>query len=135
MKRRNFLKGVGAVALQTAVSPKLQAQPAPKISIIRRVRPGDAAWPSEVQWNALSRAVEGSLIKVQSPLAACRDAPDGESCRNLFKNLKNPYYIGDEVGLTQTCGWVDAWAASPACLAMSRTLPLLEGKPTELPKQ
>ena len=26
----------------------------------------------------------------------------------------NPYYRGDEVGLTQTLGWVDAWTSQPS---------------------
>jgi len=57
----------------------------------------------------LRQRVSGRLIAVQSPLQPCREAPIGEACRTLFRELKNPYYIGDEVGLTQTTGWVDAW--------------------------
>ena len=46
----------------------------------------------------LNEAVGGRLIKVHSPLSVCRAAPDGASCGDLFRELKNPYYIGDEVG-------------------------------------
>jgi len=46
-------------------------------------------------WERLNREVGGRLIKVQSPLNVCRDAPDGVSCGDLFRELKNPYYIGD----------------------------------------
>jgi hypothetical protein len=42
---------------------------------IRRVRPGDAAWPSEASWDGLRQAVGGRLIQVESPLTACRMAP------------------------------------------------------------
>lgn len=33
---------------------------------------------------------------------------------DIFKELKNPYYLGDEVGLTQTLGWVDGWTSQPS---------------------
>src|SRR5207248_593311 len=29
------------------------------------------------------------------------------------------YYIGDEPGLTQTCGWVDAWTSTPSVYAVA----------------
>jgi FAD/FMN-containing dehydrogenase len=33
---------------------------------------------------------------------------------NLINNIHNPYYIGDQPGLTQTLGWVDAWVSKPS---------------------
>ena len=84
-----------------------------------RVRPGDPAWPSEASWNRLSRDVGGRLVKVQSPLAACMDAPSSTACAQVFKDLKNPYYLGDEIGLTQSLGWVDAWTSSPSVYAVA----------------
>jgi FAD/FMN-containing dehydrogenase len=33
--------------------------------------------------------------------------------------LKNPYYLGDEVGLTQSLGWVDAWTSRPSVYAVA----------------
>jgi FAD/FMN-containing dehydrogenase len=33
--------------------------------------------------------------------------------------LKNPYYIGDEVGLTETLGWVDGWTSQPSVYAVA----------------
>jgi hypothetical protein len=71
-----------------------------------RVRPGDPGWPSQADWDRLSREVGGRLITVQSALAVCIGAPEGSHCADVFKKLKNPYYLGDEVGLTQTLGWV-----------------------------
>ena len=84
-----------------------------------RVRPGDPAWPSEASWNRLSRDVGGRLVKVQSPLAACINAPTSTACAQVFENLKNPYYLGDEIGLTQSLGWVDAWTSSPSVYAVA----------------
>jgi FAD/FMN-containing dehydrogenase len=84
-----------------------------------RVRPGDAGWPSEALWERLRQQTGGRLIKVQSPLAVCRDAPIGQACRDTFRELKNPYYIGDEPGLTQTLGWADAWTSQPSAYAVA----------------
>lgn len=84
-----------------------------------RVRPGDAGWPSETQWNGLRKQVGDALVKVQSPLTTCLNAPDSADCQQLFKALKNPYFLGDEVGLTQSLGWVDAWTSMPSVYAVA----------------
>ena len=41
------------------------------------------------------------------------------NCEQLFKELKNPYYLGDEVGLTQSLGWVGAWTSEPSVYAVA----------------
>jgi hypothetical protein len=51
---------------------------------------------------------------VTSPLASLGRAVDDD----LFEKLKNPYFIADNVGLTQTCGWVDAWVCAPSVYAV-----------------
>ena len=84
-----------------------------------RVRPGEPAWPSDAAWDQLSREVEGRLIKVRSPLAACVGASPDAACAQVFKELKNPYYLGDEVGLTQSLGWVGAWTSEPSVYAVA----------------
>ena len=101
----SFLSGVSASA-QTA---------APKT----RVRLGDPAWPSEAAWEKLSGEVEGRLIKVHSPLADCIGGSFDAACAQVFKELKNPYYLGDEVGLTQSLGWVGAWTSEPSVYAVA----------------
>jgi hypothetical protein len=84
-----------------------------------RVRPGDPAWPSAESWDQLGREVEGRLIKVRSPLAACVGASADEACAQVFKELKDPYYLGDEVGLTQSLGWIGAWTSQPSVYAVA----------------
>lgn len=84
-----------------------------------RVRTGDGAWPSEARWKQLDQNVRGALIKVQSPLTECLRSPAGTECAQLFKSLKNPYFLGDEVALTQTLGWVDAWTSMPSVYAVA----------------
>jgi FAD/FMN-containing dehydrogenase len=46
-------------------------------------------------------------------------APSSADCERVFKELKNPYYLGDEVGLTQSLGWVDAWTSRPSVYAVA----------------
>src|SRR5580700_11097851 len=84
-----------------------------------RVRLGDPEWPSEASWDQLDRDVGGRLIKVRSPLADCVGGSPDASCEQLFKELKNPYYLGDEVGLTQSLGWVGAWTSEPSVYAVA----------------
>ena len=83
-----------------------------------RVRPGDPGWPSQPDWDRLGRDVGGRLITVQSPLAVCLEAPESSRCADAFKKLKNPYYLGDEVGMTRTLGWVDGWTSQPSAYAV-----------------
>ena len=84
-----------------------------------RVRLGDPAWPSEASWDQLDRDVGGRLIKVRSPLADCVSGSFDANCEQMFKELKNPYYLGDEVGLTQSLGWVGAWTSEPSVYAVA----------------
>ncbi len=118
MNRRRLLQFIAGLPLangplQWAFTP---AQAAPPAS---RVRPGDPAWPSGASWEQLDRDVAGRLIKVRSPLAACVGASSDAACAQVFKELKNPYYIGDEVGLTQTLGWVDGWTSQSSVYAVA----------------
>lgn len=63
--------------------------------------------------------VGGQLIPVQFPLSACQSASDSPSCQDILNHLKNPYYVGDQPGLTQTLGWADAWVTKPSVYAVA----------------
>jgi FAD/FMN-containing dehydrogenase len=118
MHRRNLLRGAVSIPLLPHLSmPALAAGASPGMPA-RRVRPSDPAWPKASSWEQLNRDVGGRLIRVQSPLAACRSALDSASCREVIKNLQNPYYIGDQPGTTQSSGWVDAWISVPSAYAV-----------------
>jgi FAD/FMN-containing dehydrogenase len=93
-------------------------QSAAATRLLSRVRPADPEWPPEASWDRLSQEIRGKLLKVQSPLAECMEAPSSPICTQIFKELKNPYYLGDEVGLTQSLGWVDAWTSRPSIYAV-----------------
>jgi FAD/FMN-containing dehydrogenase len=123
MDRRDLLKRLAAIPVLKTISPffsnsALATLPSAKSSA-RRVRPSDPAWPSAASWEKLKKQVGGNLIQVQSPLAPSLSSPDGADCQAVFKLLKNPYYIGDQAGATQTSGWVDAWTSSPSVYALA----------------
>src|SRR5262249_32016654 len=85
----------------------------------RRVRPSDAAWPSKERWDELKSQVGGRLIAVRSPLVACVGKPAGAECDAVFKQLRNPYFIGDDPALTQTLGWIGGWTSQPSVYAVA----------------
>ncbi|HUP20681.1 MAG TPA: FAD-binding oxidoreductase, partial [Gemmatimonadota bacterium] len=120
MKRRDFLKAAAAAPLLPwACSPARPPATGAGAAPSGWVRPGDPGWPSEAAWDGLRRAVQGRLLGVESPLDACRADPAGAACAELFRNLKNPYFIGDHPALTQTSGWLDAWSSSPSAWAVA----------------
>lgn len=88
---------------------------------IKRVRPGDALWPSLEKWNQLKAAVNGNLVKIESPLNACKISADNVACTEFFTSLKNPYFIGDNPALTQTSGYQGAWQSEPSIYAVVAT--------------
>jgi FAD/FMN-containing dehydrogenase len=115
MNRRAFLRAIGSAALMLLGAPRdLWAS-----TRFARRRPSDAAWPSQASWKRLNDAVGGNLIPVNLPLSILKTDPESDAAKQLWENLKNPYYIGDQPGLTQTLGWVDAWSTQPSIYAVA----------------
>jgi FAD/FMN-containing dehydrogenase len=114
MNRRAFLKAIGSAALLPMLPSRLRAA-----TNFRRVRPSDAAWPSKAAWKRLDDAVGGNLVPVKFPLSLCKADPTSAAAERVWADLKNPYYIGDHPGLTQTLGWVDAWTSRPSVYAVA----------------
>ena len=120
MIRRQFLKVLGSLPLTSAIGAMTGASARPGKSTgkptFRRVRPSDPQWPAATKWQELKTALKGELIEATSPLKTCADSSVGgdATCAQLFKDLKNPYFIGDHPGLTQTLGWADAWTSQPS---------------------
>jgi FAD/FMN-containing dehydrogenase len=115
MNRRAFLRKTGAAA---AMLP-LSARGVFGAAEVRRRRPSDADWPSKEMWKKLNDEVGGNLIPVEFPLDACKAGADSEACKQFFTNIRNPYYIGDSPGVTQTLCWVDAWTTKPSVYAIA----------------
>lgn len=114
MNRRTFLKRSGLTASLPLWPRGLFAS-----KPVRRRRPSDADWPTKAAWQRLNDEVGGNLIPVEFPIDACIKDLDGAGCKDLIANIKNPYYIGDHPGLTQTLGWVDAWFTKPSVFAVA----------------
>src|SRR5262245_64309520 len=105
MNRRTLLQAF-SVAIALPPLPQIFAiLPAPALAGFRsRSRPGDSAWPSDASWERLHNAVDGRLVRVRPALEGCKEAPASPACAEFFKQLKNPYFLGDEIGLTQSLG-------------------------------
>jgi hypothetical protein len=119
VNRREFLKAIGSAAtLLPMLGRNLLAGTG-----FRRSRPSDSSWPSESAWKQLNEAVGGNLIPVDFPLSILKTDPDSAAAKGLRSNLKNPYYIGDHPGLTQTLGWIDAWLPNQVCTRSPQEMP------------
>ena len=114
MHRRKLLKSVAALPLLALAPPLIAAAPAP----LRRVRPGDPAWPNAADWRALDEAVGGALLEVRSLFSACASDGGSVGCRDVLANIENPFYIGDQPAGTQVSGWLDAWTPAPSAYAV-----------------
>src|ERR1700729_2130371 len=101
LSRRHLLKISAALPFMSSLPRGASAATPPQA----RLRLGDPAWPSEASWNQLDQDVGGRLIKVRSPLADSVGGTPDAACEQLFKELKNPYYLGDEVGTPQSLRW------------------------------
>src|SRR5260221_5578523 len=136
MKRRDFFKRLAATPVLPILWKQLakpaQASATLASSSARRVHPSDSSWPNAESWEKLRQDVGGNLVKVEPPLAACESAPDSASCQEVIKNLRNPYFIGDQAGGTQTSGLVDAWPQRPACTQSRSEKPLTLSLPLTL---
>ena len=95
MNRRRLLAGATGLALLRTGA-----------AAASRLRPSDQGWPSAAAWEQLDRAVGGHLTKVEEPIVT-------------QETLHNPYFIGDQAGMTQTSGWVDAWKSTPSAYAVA----------------
>ena len=121
LSRRKFLKGAILLPAISTGSSSIFASPVffDKSNKFKRVRPGDPLWPSPEKWEQLNKSVNGNLVKIESPVTACKTSAGNAACNDLFKNLKNPYYIGDNPALTQSSGWLDAWISEPSAYAVA----------------
>ena len=123
MDRRRFLQATLAAALSPLLGlRRLNARARASMDALRsRIRPGDPGWPTAAQWEQLRQAVDGRLIEVHLPavLQTCFKAPGSTACEAAFAELRNPFYTGDQPGLTQSSGWYRAWTSRPSVYAVA----------------
>ncbi|MBS0296744.1 MAG: FAD-binding oxidoreductase [Proteobacteria bacterium] len=115
MNRRALLRYAAALPLAAYAETPAFAAAKP----FRRLRPGDAGWPSEADWNGLRQAVGGALEKPVSPYGACLTPGGGEACKATAPLLQNPFYLGDQSGGTQVSGWLGAWTPKLSAYAVT----------------
>lgn len=121
MNRKSFLKHLAAIPILAAIWRFLpiSIQAAMTSSTVRRVRPSDRSWPTAASWEKLKHQVGGQLMPVSSPLAPCRAAPGSTACAARIEEMKNPYFIGEQAGGTQTSGWLEGWTSAPSTYAVA----------------
>jgi FAD/FMN-containing dehydrogenase len=107
---------MGAAALSLPLEWRL-ARAAPS-AIAGRIRPGEPGWPGEKEWQNLRRSVSGNLIKVEPLFTPCARGAGNAGCAELHKNLRNPFFLGDQPGGTQVSGWYRAWTPAPSAYAV-----------------
>lgn len=112
MQRRNVLKGLAATVVLPAIAPAKGDTP------LQRVRPGDAGWPTTLEWEGLKAQVGGNLVRPTSLYVACAVDAASRDCASTLKEIGNPYFIGDQAGGTQVSGWLNAWSPKPSAYAV-----------------
>jgi len=119
MRRRSLLKGIAASVFQIIFRPGLPLQAALGRAVTRRVRPTDPLWPNAASWEKLKATVGGNLLQPQALFAACQTDVKGSACTEVLKNIRNPFYIGDQPAGTEVSGWLDAWTPAPSAYAVA----------------
>lgn len=104
-QRRRCVLGAGLALAVTSVLPRAQTT-----SRSRYILPDAPGWPDASQWAELKKAVGGRLSPVTMP-----DLSDPA----IQQLLTNPFYIGEQAGLTQNSGWLDAWQSSPGAYVVA----------------
>lgn len=102
--RRHFLEVTSALAGSLAISPEY---------VFARDVPGSprSHLPSESVWGQLNKDVNGRLVKPELPWANI-------STNTVPANLKNPWYLEEQVGGTQSTGLFQAWTSSQSAYAI-----------------
>lgn len=83
-----------------------------------RCSPDTPCWPSPADWQRFGASLHGKLEQPRSPLAPCRVDAAGEACAAALRDSRNPFYLQDQPGGTQSTGWLGAWTAAPSAFAV-----------------
>src|SRR5436190_6162295 len=83
-----------------------------------RCTPDKPCWPAREDWLRFGASLHGKLEQPLSPIAACRSDFAAEACAAVIRNIKNPFYLQDQSGGTQSAGWLGAWDAATSAYAV-----------------
>ncbi len=107
--RRQFISST------TAITGAIAIAPVSTLAQITSGKPpvGKVSWPSEESWQKLNADVGGRLIKPTAPWSTLKP---GEK---VPANLKNPWYLEEQPGATQSTGMYKAWDSTPSTYAVA----------------
>ncbi len=108
-----------AVAFLVAGCTASRSTARPEAAALCRCTPDKPCWPAQAAWQRVGANLHGKLEQPQSPLAPCRNDAAGEACAAAMRNSKNPFYLQDQAGGTQSTGWLGAWNAAPSAYAVA----------------
>ncbi len=108
-----------AVAFLVAGCTASRSTARPEAAALCRCTPDKPCWPTEADWQRFGANLHGRLEQPQSPLAPCRTDAAGEACATAIRNSKNPFYLQDQAGGTQSTGWLGAWNAASSAYAVA----------------
>lgn len=118
MRRREILKGLAAASLLPSLPLSARVLRSHGGRLMRRVRPADALWPAPAEWARLRTQVGGNLLEPHALFAGCDVAPQGRTCGEIEKSIRNPFYVGDQPGGTEVSGWLNAWSPAASAYAV-----------------
>jgi len=107
-----------AAALILAICPAA-VRAAPPDEAPDRCRPNQSCWPTAEEWQKLRTSLRGRLEQPASPWEPCIVDATSPACAARLRDLKNPYYLQDQPGGTESAGWLDAWTAAPSAYAVA----------------
>ncbi len=84
-----------------------------------RCRPNQPCWPTAEEWQKLRTSLRGKLERPTSPWQPCTADATSAVCAATLRDLKNPYYLQDQAGGTESAGWLDAWTAAQSAYAVA----------------
>ena len=83
-----------------------------------RCAPGQPCWPSDAEWQGFGAGLHGTLEQPKPLLVECTTSPSADTCAAALKNSKNPFFLQDQPGGTQSTGWLGAWSYAPSAYAV-----------------
>jgi len=99
------IAGCGATASPATSPPAAALAATPMVWC----RPAEPCWPSSQDWQQLASHLHGKLEQPRSPIEACQHDAASTACTAAQRAVTNPYFLEDQLGATQSAGWLDAW--------------------------
>jgi FAD/FMN-containing dehydrogenase len=84
-----------------------------------KANPDNAATKRHPPRSLLKSDSDGAAGKHHYPFSLVNTDSESAAAKHVWENLRNPYYVGEQPGLTQTLGWVDAWTTKPSVYAVA----------------